>query len=79
MPSGKRNVLWFSAGLQFACTKCARCCYGARQAAINVNAAEQLAIAAYMKIPEDEFRSNYMIPKYAIALRNARLCRPPAT
>lgn len=51
---------WYKEGLQFECVRCGNCCSG-RPGHVWVTDEEIAAIAAYLGLPEGEFRRQYII------------------
>jgi len=52
---------FFDYGLRFACRRCGTCCTGA-PGIIRVSAAEMDRIAAFLDIPDRQFRRDFVVP-----------------
>lgn len=50
---------WYQEGLQFTCTRCGNCCGGA-PGYVWVDDEEIVAIAKFLKLPEDQFRKRHV-------------------
>jgi Fe-S-cluster containining protein len=50
---------WYKEGLRFACTRCGNCCGGA-PGYVWVDDEEISAMAAYLKLPEAQFRKRHV-------------------
>ena len=50
---------WYAAGLRFACQACGGCCGGA-PGYVWVDEAELVELAAYLRVPPEEFRRRYL-------------------
>lgn len=51
---------WYATGLAFECQECGRCCAGPEEGYVWVTEKEMPAIAEYLGISEEEFRSRYV-------------------
>lgn len=51
---------WYVVGLAFECQRCGRCCQGPEEGYVWVTTDEVVAIADYLRIPEDQARKKYV-------------------
>jgi Fe-S-cluster containining protein len=64
---------WYVGGLAFECQQCGRCCEGPEEGYVWVTPDEIAAIAAYLRIPEDQVRKKYVrriaVERYSLVER----------
>ncbi len=51
---------WYAGGLAFECVQCGRCCEGPEEGYVWVTTDEIVAIADYLRVPEDQVRKKYV-------------------
>lgn len=60
MNFGKDKFSWYSAGLQFECLQCGRCCAGPEMGYIWVSRPEIRRIADFLKMPVKELKRQFL-------------------
>ncbi|MGD0573046.1 MAG: YkgJ family cysteine cluster protein [Sedimentisphaerales bacterium] len=60
MNLGNSKTVWYSAGLQFECLQCGRCCAGPEMGYIWVSRPEIRLIADYLKMPVKELKQKFL-------------------